>query len=168
MKKKYVYIAVLTALATVLSITESFVPMPMATYGAKPGLANVVTMTAMVLLSPWEALGIMFVRVVLSSLMTGAVTALPYGLVGGTMAWMVMTVLYKWVYPRVSFVGISICGAVFHSLAQVAVAVVITGTQQVFAYFPYLAIISTVTGFFTGLCTNFLLPFLDRKKEGNE
>ncbi len=168
MKKKYIYIALLTALATALSIAESFVPMPPVAYGAKPGLANVVTMTALALLSPWEALGIMFVRVVLSSVMTGAVTALPYGLAGGVTAWLCMTGLYKWTYPKVSFVGISICGAVLHSLAQVGVAAAITGTPQVLMYYPYLMLISAATGVFTGLCTNYLLPALSRIKERNE
>ena len=48
-------------------------------------------------------------------------------------------------------------GAVAHSIGQVSMSILITGTPGIIVYLPPLAGISVVTGLFTGLCAQFLV-----------
>ena len=48
-------------------------------------------------------------------------------------------------------------GAVAHSVGQMIMAVLVTGTPGIAVYLPALVGISIVTGLFTGLCAQFLL-----------
>ena len=48
-------------------------------------------------------------------------------------------------------------GAVAHSIGQMAMAVLLTGTPGLAVYLPIMIAISIVTGLFTGLCAQFLV-----------
>ena len=62
-------IAVLVALACVLQIAESFIPHPIP--GLRLGLANMMTLTAMILLGFGAAMEVALLRTVLSAFMMG-------------------------------------------------------------------------------------------------
>jgi len=48
-------------------------------------------------------------------------------------------------------------GAIAHSIGQMAMAVLLTGTPSLVLYLPVMILISIVTGLFTGLCAQFLV-----------
>jgi heptaprenyl diphosphate synthase len=48
-------------------------------------------------------------------------------------------------------------GAIAHSVGQMAVAVLITGTPSIAVYLPVMVAISILTGSFTGFCAQFLV-----------
>ena len=48
-------------------------------------------------------------------------------------------------------------GAVAHSVGQMAMAILLTGTPGLAVYLPIMIAISIVTGLFTGLCAQFLV-----------
>ncbi len=164
-KNRTVYTGIFAATAIVLSIIENMLPSPGFMYGSKIGLANVVTLSAISILSVKEALLIVLVRTFVTALLTGTFSAYPFSLAGGVAAWLIMAVAYKLFYGKLSFAGISLLGAVAHSSAQVAVASVLIGTTKMFAYLMLLILISSFTGFFTGVCANFLVPRLKKLKE---
>ncbi len=163
--KRIVYTGIFAAVAIVLSIVENMLPSPGFMYGAKIGLANVVTLAAISVFSAKEALLIVLARTFVTSLLTGTFSAYPFSLAGGISAWIIMLIAYKMFYGKLSFAGISLLGAIAHSTAQVMVASVLIGTNKMFAYLMILILISSFTGFFTGVCANLLVPRLKKLKE---
>lgn len=159
-KYRFVYIAVWSAAAIVLSIAEGFIPMPPVIYGARIGLANIVVMVVLDLMSYPAALSVTVVKAVAAALLTGTASALPYSLAGGTAAWLVMSLFYRVSRGRLSFVGLSVMGAAAHSAAQIAVASLFINSTAVFMYLPFLLLLSAATGIFTGLCANAAIPFI--------
>lgn len=154
-RKKYVVeTAIWSALAICLSIFEGFIPMPGIFYGAKIGLSNVAVMTAMATISPVSALLVCIIKAVASGILSGAVSAIPYSLAGGILALLSMSTAYRYANRKISFVGISVTGAVFHSIGQVLVSAFVLQSIKIFAYLPILIAVSSATGFFTGICAN--------------
>jgi heptaprenyl diphosphate synthase len=62
-----------------------------------------------------------------------------------------MYFVYKVGSNRFSLVSVSICGAVAHNLAQLAMAAFVVQTPGVFAYLPLLLLFAVPTGFLTGV-----------------
>ena len=50
-----------------------------------------------------------------------------------------------------SEVGVSVCGAIMHTIAQICVAIVMFDTFEIVSYLPYLLLISLITGIIVGL-----------------
>ena len=145
MKKlqKLTLAALLTAAGLVVFVIEAQLPPLTAIPGIKPGLSNVFTMLTLFWVGPGWALGTMFVRVSLGSLLTGQTMAFFYSLSGGFAAFLVMWALCK---PLGAF------GAMGHNLGQMAAAVFISRTSAILYYLPVLLVSGIVTGIFTGLC----------------
>lgn len=63
----------------VLHIAESMIPLPVLTPGAKKiGLANIITMIAVVLMGYKEAFGILIARIMIGSIFGGGVSGFFY------------------------------------------------------------------------------------------
>ncbi|MDY4444044.1 MAG: Gx transporter family protein, partial [Butyricicoccus sp.] len=86
--KRIALCGMLSALALALSLMERMIPLELLIPipGIKLGLANVVTMFALLFLSPKEAYSILLCRVVLASLFAGSVTQFLFSLMGGLLA----------------------------------------------------------------------------------
>ena len=97
MKKlqKLTLAALLTAAGLVVFVIEAQLPPLTAIPGIKPGLSNVFTMLTLFWVGPGWALGTMFARVSLGSLLTGQTMAFFYSLSGGFAAFLVMWALCK-------------------------------------------------------------------------
>lgn len=150
--KRIALCGVLTALALALSLAERMIPLELLipVPGIKLGLANVVTMFALLFLTPKEAFSILFCRVILASLFAGSITAFAFSLLGGTLA-----LLTTWLFlPKrgtwFSMYGISAAAAAMHNVGQVAAAVFIMQSWNVIAYLPLLLLASIPMGLLTG------------------
>lgn len=154
--KKLVRMALLTATALVIFVAEAQIPSPVPIAGVKLGLANIITVYAMFALGPSSALMIMLARVILGSIFAGQLMMLFYSLGGGLVCWCAMLLLRRVLTMRQVWVC-SALGAVFHNAGQLLVAVLITGTPAVLAYFPVLVISGVITGLLTGLCAQLLV-----------
>ncbi|MDR2505924.1 MAG: Gx transporter family protein [Oscillospiraceae bacterium] len=139
--------AMLVAAAVVLGGIERLIPpffpaMP----GVKIGLANLATLAALYWLGEIPAIAIAVARILLGTFLFASVSALPYALAGGVLAWAVMCV-----GRRVFGVpGVSLLGAVAHNLAQICVSVWLLDSTVLFMYIPFLTIIACATGFVLG------------------
>lgn len=153
MKKlqKLTLAALLTAAGLVVFVIEAQLPPLTAIPGIKPGLSNVFTMLTLFWVGPGWALGTMFVRVSLGSLLTGQTMAFCYSLSGGFAAFLVMWALRKPLGEQKLWV-LSAFGAMGHNLGQMAAAVFISRTSAILYYLPVLLVSGIVTGIFTGLC----------------
>ena len=61
----------------------------------------------------------------------------------------------------------AVCGAIFHIVGQLLVAILFYGTKFVLAYTPVLFASAIIGGIFTGFLTMLLLRKLPRKFIGN-
>ena len=103
--------AVLTALALAISVCEGLVPLTVLIPlpGLRLGLANLVTVYALCILSSREALAILVSRCLLSALVGGNLTALAFSLTGGVFALLTMWALLH--FRGFSLFGVCIAGA---------------------------------------------------------
>ena len=158
MKKKAEHIALiglLGALALVLGILENLLPpLPGMPPGAKAGLSNLVTMFAA------GAIGLFIAAIKgLFAFLTRGVSAGLMSLCGGLLGTLIMGILWKKTKFTPVFIGV--CGAFGHNLAQLLVALWMTGFGAL-GYTPALALYSVVCGICTGLLLQVLLPLLEK------
>ena len=154
-------LALLTAIALTIFMAEAQIPVAVPIPGVKLGLANIVTVYAVFVLGPGDALMILTARVFLGSVFSGQMMTLFYSLGGGLLCWAVLTLLRR-LFSKGQIWLCSPVSAVFHNLGQLLVAAALMKTWAVLAYLPYLVIAGAASGLFTGLCAQFLIKRLDR------
>lgn len=152
--KKMVLLSMLVAIALVIYLIEAQIPVLFP--GIKLGLANSISLVALILFGWKEALLIMVLRTVLGSIFGGGVPALMFSFAGGLLSNIVMILLYKYFKNSLSLPIISVCGSVFHNIGQLLVAAFEINNLNIFLYLPVLLISAIVTGYFIGILSNVL------------
>jgi heptaprenyl diphosphate synthase len=169
--------AMLTAVALIVFIIETQIPLPLPIPGAKLGLANVVTLFAlfftqtqstkvnttvpMTALTTTDAFMILVSRIILSALFSGRFVAFIYSVAGGLLAFAAQAFTKKIVTTKQIWVCGSI-GAIFHNIGQIIAAVFITGTPAIAVLLPQLIIIGMISGIITGHVAQFALERLNQ------
>ena len=152
-------LALLTAIALTIFMVEAQIPVPIPIPGVKLGLANIITVYAVFVLSRRDALLILIVRVFLGSVFSGQMLMLLYSMGGGLLCWLALALLRSILSPREIWLA-SPVSAVCHNVGQLLVAAAVMKTWAVLAYLPYLLIAGVASGLFTGLCAQFLIQRL--------
>lgn len=152
--KRLVLLAMLTAVAMILSYVESLLP-SVGIPGVKMGLANIAVTFALFRFGWKEAVALSLVRVVLVSLLFGSVGAMLYSLAGAVLSLAVMALLRR--TDRFSTVGVSVAGGVAHNAGQILMAMLILQTRQLLGYLPVLAVAGIGGGILTGLAAALLI-----------
>lgn len=152
--KRLVLLAMLTAVAMILSYVESLLP-SVGIPGVKMGLANIAVIFALFRFGWKEAAALSLVRVVLVSHLFGSVGAMLYSLAGAVLSLAVMALLRR--IDRFSTVGISVAGGVAHNAGQILMAMLILQTKQLLGYLPVLAVSGIAGGVLTGLAAALLI-----------
>lgn len=152
--KRLVLLAMLTAVAMILSYVESLLP-SVGIPGVKMGLANIAVIFALFRFGWKEAAALSLVRVVLVSLLFGSVGAMLYSLAGAVLSLAVMALLRR--IDRFSTVGVSVAGGVAHNAGQILMAMLILQTKQLLGYLPVLAVSGIAGGVLTGLTAALLI-----------
>ena len=147
--KKIAVMSLFTALGLIVFIIENQFP-PLFVPGAKMGLANIFSMSALILYGPAEAFVVVVVRTFLGSLFVGNISMLLYSFTGGVISLALSSVLMYAVYPRVSLMAVSIAAAVLHNIVQSAVYVFVTETALMLSFMPYMALIGILSGTIVG------------------
>ncbi len=159
--KKLTQMALLTAIALTIFVIEAQIPAVVPLPGVKLGLSNIITVYAVFALGPGEAAAVLFCRIFLGAVFAGNFSSIFYSAAGGACAILVTIGLRRCLTQKQLWVAGSL-GAVAHSVGQVGMAMLLTGTPGLIIYLPPLAGISIVTGLFTGLCAQFLV---NRRKD---
>ena len=154
--RRIALIAALAAVALTIFVAESQIPPVVPMPGVKLGLANIVTLVAMVLLNRRDALFVLAVRLILGAAFTGGFSAFLFSAVGGLFAYLVMAALVG-LFPEELLWAVSVLAALAHNAGQMLVAVLVTGTPGIMVYILRLAASGVVTGVFTGLAAMFLI-----------
>ena len=154
----------LTAVALVLSLVERMFPLSAAVHipGIKLGLANVVTLFALVRLNRRDALAILLIRVTLASVFMGSVTSFLFALSGGLLAMLTMSLLLPGRGRWVSLVGVSIAGAAAHNIGQICAAMLVLRSVYAAAYLPLLLLSALAMGFSTGIVSRVTIEHLEK------
>lgn len=148
--------ALLCAVALTVFMIEAQIPPLVPIPGVKPGLANIVTVYAVYALGAREGAAILFVRIFLGAVFSGNFSTVFYSAAGGLLA-ILTTIGLKRVLQESQIWVASCLGAVAHSVGQMAMAVLLTGTPSLLIYLPVLILCSVAAGIFTGLCAQLLL-----------
>jgi heptaprenyl diphosphate synthase len=152
----------LFAVALVLTAVEYMIPpIPMLPPGVKLGLANVVIMYCLFFLGKKQALTIVFLKSGFVFLIQGF-TAFLMSLSGGLLSAAVMMLLLALPGVSLSYLVISVFGAIFHNVGQLVVASFLLGTGMVVFYLPLLILSGVLMGYITGTLLKIVIPAFDR------
>ena len=161
MKRKTALYGLLVALAFIFSYIESLVPIPLGIPGIKLGLANGVTLVALYLLRPVDAVAIACLRILLAGLTFGSPVSMLYSLCGGLLSLLTMWLCRR--SDRFSVVGVSVAGGVAHNVGQLLLATALLSASVVW-YAPVLLVTGTLTGALIGALCRSLLPRLEKMR----
>lgn len=130
--------------------------------GAKLGLANVISLVLIIYFSAREVVLNVILRTVTVSLLTGTFmsTIFVYSLLAGLSSTLVMLAVYHLGKKWLSFVGVSVCGALTHNLTQLTLALILLGHPGLLIFLPWLLLVGLVAGVANGLLVNLLAPRL--------
>lgn len=150
--KKLAVIAMLVAQASVLHFVESLLPNPIPIPGVKLGLANIITLFALVVLDFKSALQITVFRTIIGSMLSGTLFGVGFVLSfsGAVSAACIMALILRCA-RGFSLVGISVIGAGAHNLGQLLMAGAILNFYGIVYYLPVMLLFSVPTGVITGL-----------------
>lgn len=162
--RKLVFISVLVAQAMILSYVERMIPVPFIAPGAKLGLANIVTLTAIYMLTFKEAFAVVALRILLTAVTFGSLSSFLYSLSGGMLSLFAMSAVLMVFRKDLSLVSISIIGAIAHNIGQLLVAGIVINSLFMISYLPILLIVAVPTGIFVGFVARYLISYLERTK----
>lgn len=147
--RKIAYLGLLTALAFVFSYIEFLLPVNIGVPGAKLGLANLVIIVALYTLGERDAFLLSVIRIVLVGFTFANLAMMIYSLAGGCLSYAAMVIAKK--TNRLSIMGVSVLGGVFHNIGQILVAMAVLETQSLIYYLPVLLIAGIASGVAIGV-----------------
>lgn len=154
--------SLLFAAALVLAIVENMLPpLPIAVPGIKFGLSNIAVMYALFFLGKKQAYTIGILKSVFVFVTRGGIAGL-LSLAGGLLSITVMILLMFLFRDKITYLIISIFGAVFHNVGQFIVITVIYTGMNMWAYFPVLLISGLAAGIVTSTLLKFIMPAFNR------
>ena len=156
---KITFLGIMLSLSLILSYVDSLIPLSTYVPGMKIGLANIITMYVLFNYRVRDAFIIMLLRVLISGLLFSGINSIIFGLTGGVLCIIFMTVSKK--TRLFSVIGVSVIGSLSHNLGQVLAAFIIMDNINVMYYFPFLLI----TGLFTGAVIGYISGILIRRFE---
>lgn len=156
--KEYIYIAILCSQGIILGIIEqTFPPIFPFAPGAKLGLANLITVISIFTLPVSDCVLLLYLRLVLTALISGGAGLFLYSFAGSTLSFIAMLIFKKY-YPKfISIIGISIVGGACHNFGQLLVAMWLSQAPSLILYLPVLTIMGILSGALIGICSKFLL-----------
>ncbi len=149
--KKISKLSMLLSISVVLSLIESFIPIFNGIIpGIKLGLANIVILYALYKYSFKEALYLSLLRVLLVGILrTGLFSITFFFSLSGALFSLIFMYMFTKI-SKLSVVGISIIGAIFHSIGQILIATIFLSNMNILYYLPILLISSVITGIIVG------------------
>ena len=149
--KRLVLIALLTSLALALQLIERSITIPILVPGVKLGLANVISLLAILLLGLKDAFLIVILRCLLGALFGGNPISFLFSITGGLLSTLFMSLLWKKFSKYISIINISLVGAVCHNIGQLVIASIIVKDLRIYVYLPVLLLSGLITGYITGV-----------------
>jgi heptaprenyl diphosphate synthase len=159
--RKIVYIAMLSAGATVVAILERFIPMPIPFL--KLGLANIFIIFAL-FIHPLAALTVIIIKIFFSSIIFGGIfqPITIMQIVGGISGLIGMYLIIK-SNIKCSLLGISIIGAFIHNITMLFTAGLIAHITDIMKLYSIFAAFSLISGGIIGIATIYLIKSMYKR-----
>jgi heptaprenyl diphosphate synthase len=160
--RRLVLTALLFAVALVLAIVENALPpLPVPVPGVKFGLSNIAVMYALFFLSRGRAYMIALLKALFVFSTRGLVAGL-LSLTGGFLSISAMLLIFFLFKDKISYMVVSVLGAVFHNIGQFAVVSLIYTNLYLWAYLPVLVISGVIAGIMTAVLLRAIMPALKK------
>lgn len=153
--RKLTSLAMFISAALILHVVEAMIPLPFPVPGIKLGLANIVTLLAIIFFDFKDVLVIVLLRCFMGSVFGGSISGFLFSISGGILSAFVMWFFYRKLSKYFSLVGISTAGAVVHNIGQLFMAGIIISDFRIYLYLPVLMTASVCTGIFIGIVCNY-------------
>lgn len=150
--RKLVMSALFATISLTLFLVEAMIPPIVPIPGVKIGLAYLPVMLVMFVGGNWkiyDAVLILFVRVVLSALISGNLVSVYFSALGGLLSVIVMSLMKLTVRQKWAVIPAGVFSATAHNIGQLTAAMTVYSVT-VWAYLPYLLISAVLTGLFSG------------------
>ncbi len=155
--KRIVIMALMVALGVILHRLEALLPLP--TPWVKLGLANLITLMALIYLGTREAFIVTLLRVILGSILAGTFLGPTFflSMAGGLAGTAAMCGAYNRGKGPFSLVGVSVCGAYTHTfITAICVYFFLIKQTSFFVLLPFFFSLALITGILTGMAGNLL------------
>lgn len=146
--KTIVLTGLLFAVAIVLSIFENSMQIPLVAPGIKFGLSNIAVMLSLFYLGKNIAFLLALMKGMFVFITRGVVAGV-LSLSGGLLSVGIMSILLIIYKDKISYLLLSVSGAVFHNIGQLAVITLIYAQLNLWLYIPVLIISGVVSGIVT-------------------
>ena len=156
--RRQVFLAMFVSIAVLFHIFEALMPSPLP--WLKPGLANIMALTALYLYDGKAAWTVSLARVGIGALLLGRIFSPGFWLAlsGAIVATSVMIGVYRLAGKRLSPIGVSVTGAVGHALGQILAArLLVIKHEAIWQVLPFFLLFTILTGILTGWLTALLL-----------
>ncbi len=153
--QKLTLLAMLLSLALILGYIEHLVPIITTVPGVKLGLSNIVLLICLYAIGAKETIALMLLKVLLSAFLFSGFSMMLYALAGGILS--VLAMLLGRYMLKLSLIGTSVLGGVFHNIGQILLAILVLNQPLLLYYMGILMIVGTVTGLLTGLVAQLVL-----------
>jgi len=154
--KKIASLGLMLAIMLVLTTAEAmFAPLPL---HIKPGLANIVVMFCVFSIGAKEAVMLNVLKAFFVLITRGAMAGL-LSLCGGLLSVGVIILLRD---RKFSYATVSVAGAVWHNVGQLAAAAVLLANVWIIYYLPVMLVSAVFMGLLTGALLRLAMPAFDR------
>ncbi|MCL2285309.1 MAG: Gx transporter family protein [Firmicutes bacterium] len=126
----------------------------------KLGLANIVTMYCVLFVGKKSAFTLSIMKSLFVLLTRGPIAGL-LSFCGGVLSIVVIILLVSVFKDKISYVAISVAGALAHNLGQLGAMVPVVGSFIFISYLPIMIIFGIVTGVITGILLKVTLPLFN-------
>lgn len=158
--KKLTTMALLLSISLIIFVIEAQLPSLAPIPGVKLGLANIITVYAIFILSPLDTLSILLCRIFLGSIFSGNMSVILYSLSVGILCYLAMLIAKRFLTLDSIWIC-SVIGAISHNIGQILIAIFITKTPSLAFYLPVLLLSGIITGMFTGISSQYLINKLN-------
>lgn len=161
--KKIAWMAMLLALAFVLSFLERMLSFEIPVPGVKLGIANLAVLMGLYTMGTKSAFVISLVRILLDGMTFGNAYRMMYSMAGGLLSFAIMCIGKKWNW---SIMSVSMAGGLCHNIGQIIIAIIILKTSELITYLPVLVLAGIGTGAVNGmLCGMIVKTFRQIEKK---
>jgi heptaprenyl diphosphate synthase len=166
--ERLVVVSLFFAVALIIAVVEnSLPPLPGTIPGVKFGFSNIAVMYVLFFVGKKEAYAVAFLKAVFVFTTRGFVAA-TLSMAGGLLSITVMVLLLLIFKDKVSYLILSISGAVFHNIGQlVAVSLIYTNFYLLY-YFPVLLVAGVIAGVATATLLKIIMPVFQRLRLNNK
>jgi len=165
--EKLVLTSLFFAMAIILSVVENNMPpLPVSIPGVKFGFSNIAVMYVLFFIGKRPAYAVAVLKAVFVFSTRGWIAS-ALSLAGGLLSITVMIVLIYLFKEKVSYLLLSIFGAIFHNVGQLVTVSIIYTNLYLMYYLPVLLVTGIIAGVITSVLLKVIMPAFKRVGFGN-